>query len=272
MLPCTPSKNCIHPEWGKGLRKTLWIPHIQVIPFLNFCHLAGATEPQIPGQPGTRTVSSPRQSTLWKGKLFPHYGIYMCNNLIFICYHLHPSKYLHLILFYSIISSKAQLYIQYIYFSFFCLFIYVYFFNLILYVFSVCSCLCVLETYVTKTKSLYAQTYLAIKLFLILITWVFDGNMYKNKDKLYSKILHTGILWVAERYHSDNVLCSTKQIFYSFTYWYSLRCRQFLLLLMYLLPQQWCRMCNWLQQSDQWCDRKCSLLNFRLFYHRSIEF
>ncbi len=30
----------------------------------NFCHLAGATEPQIPGQPGTRTVSSPRQSPL----------------------------------------------------------------------------------------------------------------------------------------------------------------------------------------------------------------
>ncbi len=32
--------------------------------FLNVCHLAGATEPQLPGQPGTRTVSSPRQSTL----------------------------------------------------------------------------------------------------------------------------------------------------------------------------------------------------------------
>ncbi len=59
---CPPFKNCIHPEWGKGLRKSLWIPHIQAISFLNFCHLAGTTEPQRPGQPGTRTVSSPRQS------------------------------------------------------------------------------------------------------------------------------------------------------------------------------------------------------------------
>ncbi len=107
---CPPFKNCIHPEWGKGLRKSLWIPHIQVIPFLNFCHLAGATEPQIPGQPGTRTVYSPRQSTLWAVKCSPHYAIKMCNNLIFICYHLHPSTSLHLILFHSIIYST--IYIQ----------------------------------------------------------------------------------------------------------------------------------------------------------------
>ncbi len=33
-------------------------------PFLNFCHLAGATEPQLPGQSDTRSVSSPRQFTL----------------------------------------------------------------------------------------------------------------------------------------------------------------------------------------------------------------
>ncbi len=71
VLPCPPFKNCTHPEWGKGLRKSLWIPHIQAIPFLNFCHLAGASEPQIPGQPGTRTVSSPRQSTLWTVKCSP---------------------------------------------------------------------------------------------------------------------------------------------------------------------------------------------------------
>ncbi len=115
--PCPPFKNCIHPEWGKGLRKSLWIPHIQVIPFLNFCHLAGTSEPQIPGQPGTRTVSSPRQSTLWTVKCSPHYAITMCNNLIIICYHLHPSTSLHLFLFYSILSSIAQLYIQFIYFS-----------------------------------------------------------------------------------------------------------------------------------------------------------
>ncbi|KAL1282557.1 hypothetical protein QQF64_001360 [Cirrhinus molitorella] len=48
----------------KELRKLPWIPHIQAIPSLNFCHLAGATEPQLPGQPGIRTVFSHRQSTL----------------------------------------------------------------------------------------------------------------------------------------------------------------------------------------------------------------
>ncbi len=78
--------------------------------------------------PGTRTVSSLRQSTLWTGKCSPHYAIKMCNNLIFICYHLHPSTSLHLILFYSILSSIAQLYIQFIYFSIFVyLYLHVYF-------------------------------------------------------------------------------------------------------------------------------------------------
>ncbi len=61
-----------------------------------------------------------------------------------------------------------------------------------------------------------------------------------------------------------------EQIFYSCTYWYSLRCRQFLLLLIYLLPQQWCRMCNWLQQLDQWCYTVCYwLLHGYMFYHQS---
>ncbi len=78
---------------------------------LNFCLLAGATEPQIPGQPGTRTVSSPRQSTLWTVKCSLHYALKMCKKTcIFICYHLHPSTSLHLILFYSILSSIPQLY------------------------------------------------------------------------------------------------------------------------------------------------------------------
>ncbi len=51
-------------------------------------------------------------------------------------------------------------------FSIFCLFIftYVYFFMLILFLLSVCHCcLCELEAYDTKTNSLYAQAYLAIK-------------------------------------------------------------------------------------------------------------
>ncbi len=44
----------------------------------------------------------------------------------------------------------------------------IFLFSSYLYMF-VCCCLCVLEAYVTKTNSLYAQAYLAIKLFLILI-------------------------------------------------------------------------------------------------------
>ncbi len=149
--PLPPSKNCIHPEWGKGLRKSLGIPHIQVIPFLNFCHLAGAKEPQIPGQPGTRTVSSPRQSTLWTVKCSPHYAIKMCNNLIFICYHLHSSTSLHLILFYFILSSIAQLYIQFNYFS---IFVYLYLHMYIFLFSSYFYCLCVLVSVYWKLMSL----------------------------------------------------------------------------------------------------------------------
>ncbi len=36
-----------------------------------FCHLAGAIEPQLPGQPGTLPVSPPRQSALWTVKWPP---------------------------------------------------------------------------------------------------------------------------------------------------------------------------------------------------------
>ncbi len=70
------------------------------------------------------------------GGLF-YYAITMCNNLIFICYHLHPNTSLHLLIFYSILSSITQLYIQ-LFVSNKCLFIYVYFFILILFVLSVC--------------------------------------------------------------------------------------------------------------------------------------
>ncbi len=51
---------------------------------LNFCLLAGATEPQIPGQPGTRTVSSPRQSTLWTVKCSLHYALKMCKKNVYL--------------------------------------------------------------------------------------------------------------------------------------------------------------------------------------------
>ncbi len=72
-------------------------------PFLNFCHLAGATEPQIPGQPDTRTVSSPRQSTLWTIKCSSHCAIKICAIILYLfvtTYILvHPCILLYSILF-----------------------------------------------------------------------------------------------------------------------------------------------------------------------------
>ncbi len=68
--------------------------------------------------------------------------------------------------FYSILSSIAQLYtIIYVSIIIIFLFIYIYvYFFLILFLLSVCRCcLCELEAYDTKTNSLYAQAYLAIK-------------------------------------------------------------------------------------------------------------
>ncbi len=134
----------------------LWIPHIQVMSY----RLRA---------PNTRTARHPRQFTLWTVKCPPppHYAISMCNNLIFICYHLHPSTSLHLLLFFSIPSSIAQLYIQsfmfhMIFFLFFVyLYLHVYFFNSHL-IFIVCVSLLSVNCD-TKTNSLYAQAYLAIK-------------------------------------------------------------------------------------------------------------
>ncbi len=37
-------KNCTPPEWGKGLRKSLWTPHTQLTLSLYCCPLAGATD------------------------------------------------------------------------------------------------------------------------------------------------------------------------------------------------------------------------------------
>ncbi len=135
---------------------------------LNFCLLAGATEPQIPGQPDTRTVSSPRQSTLWTVKCSLHYALKICTFFfIFICYHLHPSTSLHLFLFYSILSSIPQLYTA-IDLS---IFVYLYlhmciFFTLILFfiVFVYWKLMSL-----KKEIPCMRKAYLAIKLFLILI-------------------------------------------------------------------------------------------------------
>ncbi len=75
---------------------------------------------------------------------------------------------MYILLFYPILSSIAQRYIQSfvsIIIIIIILFIYIcLFFILILFLLSVCCCcLCELEAYDTKTNSLYAQAYLAIK-------------------------------------------------------------------------------------------------------------
>ncbi len=66
----------------------------------------------------------------------------MYNNLIFIAITLHPSTSLHLLLFYPILSSIAQLYIQSFMFQiiiiFFCLFIFIYVYFLFSFIFIVC--------------------------------------------------------------------------------------------------------------------------------------
>ncbi len=63
--PSPLSKNCIYPEWAKGLVKSLWTPHIQHIPSSNCYHLVDATELWGPERPDTETVSLPKQSISW---------------------------------------------------------------------------------------------------------------------------------------------------------------------------------------------------------------
>ncbi len=57
--------NCTHPEWAKGLAKSLWTPHIKHTPSLNCYHLVDATALWAPERPDTETVSSLRQSITW---------------------------------------------------------------------------------------------------------------------------------------------------------------------------------------------------------------
>ncbi len=56
---CPASKNFTPPEWGKGLRKSLWSPHTHPTLSLNCCSLASATEHCAPKQPDTRTFFPP---------------------------------------------------------------------------------------------------------------------------------------------------------------------------------------------------------------------
>ncbi len=72
--PAHPSRTGYIQSEEKG--KSLWIPHIQAISFLNLCQLVGTTGHRTPGQPGTRKVSSPRQS--WTIKCSPHFAIKIC--------------------------------------------------------------------------------------------------------------------------------------------------------------------------------------------------
>ncbi len=67
--PSPLSKNCTHPEWAKGLAKSLWTPHIQHTPSLNCYRLVDATELWAPEQPDIGTVSSLRQSISWTFEL-----------------------------------------------------------------------------------------------------------------------------------------------------------------------------------------------------------
>ncbi len=57
---CPASKNFTPPEWGIGLRKSLWTPHTQLTLSLNCCPLAGATDHWAQKQPDTRTVFIPQ--------------------------------------------------------------------------------------------------------------------------------------------------------------------------------------------------------------------
>ncbi len=57
------SRNCTHPDWAKGLTKSLWTPHTQHTPSLNCYRLVDATELWAPERPDTETVSFPKQSS-----------------------------------------------------------------------------------------------------------------------------------------------------------------------------------------------------------------
>ncbi len=93
----------------------------------------------------------------------PHYAITMCNDLIYLlpppCISFYSIPYYHLLhSVYTIICFN------YYYYYYYFVYLYLFFFILILFLLSVCRCcLCELEAYDTKTNSLYAQAYLAIK-------------------------------------------------------------------------------------------------------------
>ncbi len=73
---------------------------------------------------------------------------------------------MYILLFYPILSSIAQRYIQsfFNYYYYYFIYLYIIFFLFSSYFYCLCRCcLCELEAYDTKINSLYAQAYLAIK-------------------------------------------------------------------------------------------------------------
>ncbi len=96
---CPASKNVTPPEWGKGVRKSLWTPHTQPALSLNCYHLAGATEHWAPKQPDTRTVFTPRPYPTWTTHNTPQYCTSVNNSSTLHMYighmHIHSSVYGH---------------------------------------------------------------------------------------------------------------------------------------------------------------------------------
>ncbi len=126
VLPCPPSKNCIHPEWGKGLKKSLWIPHIPS--HLLFELLPSCWRYRAPNTRTARHKNSLFSQAIYlmNSKMFSHCAIKVCAITLYLFITIHPSTSLQLFfLFYSYsILSIAHLYIQFIYF--FVVYLYLY--------------------------------------------------------------------------------------------------------------------------------------------------
>ncbi len=154
--PSPLSKNCTYPEWAKGLTKSLCTPHIQHTPSLNGYRLVDATELWAPERPDTETVSSLRQSSHEHLTLNVEYTTLLYNYL-FITH-----TYLHFKFAPNILNCLFCI-LCFCYFAhyLFCIFVYYYFYYL-------CLVLSHCVASVTKTKSSYVWTYLALKLILIL--------------------------------------------------------------------------------------------------------
>ncbi len=93
-------RNCTYPEWAKGLAKSLWTPHIQHTPSLNYYHRVDTTELWAPERPDTETVSSPKQSISWTLDIkrgIHNTGIHylFTSNTYFFILNLHKSDLTH---------------------------------------------------------------------------------------------------------------------------------------------------------------------------------